>query len=582
MPITFVNHTPVQMNSNIISCPSGTKVGDTIIIAYHCICSNNAIESPEFTREQNEGVILYKKAISSDIGANFTISKTAEKFWIVAITIRGAKFHSSKAAYCLRYNCHEVYPPVAGRPWFGICLSYIPQKLEIHNGWNIIRGDDPSESRDIDFFHRITEGTCITPIFVHGPGNLYSKVGVFQFAEDEPKAPFNLIPSGTSSTAPTKVETLTPKITWSFSNADGDNQSAYQVIIREGATEVDNSGKVTNSNPSYTVPANKLRSNTTYNYTVKVWGQADIASPDSTVQYFKTTQAPTATPLSTSTTPAGDIKLSWNYNDAERHLQEKFQVKIYNAEEDEMVLDITKTSSKTFFDLPSSELTAGKEYYWTLQVWDITGMKSNVTAPQYFKTNQAPNAPIDLSPAGPSTNPVKVPTLTPTITWRFTDPDGDRQSAYQVIIREGAVEVDNSGKVTNSTSSYTVPANKLRSNTNYNYTVKVWDQTDEVSQDSAVQYFQTRQAPNAPIDLSPAGPSTNPMKVQTLTPNITWKFTDPDGDRQSAYQVIIREGAVEVDNSGKVTNNTPSYTVPANKLRSNTTYNYTVKVWDQT
>ncbi|MGC5328358.1 hypothetical protein, partial [Brevibacillus sp. SYSU BS000544] len=174
-------------------------------------------------------------------------------------------------------------------------------------------------------------------------------------------------------------------------------------------------------------------------------------------------------------------------------------------------------------------------------------------------------------------------TLTPTITWRFTDPDGDRQSAYQIIIREGAVEVDNSGKVTNSTSSYTVPVNKLRSNTIYNYTVKVWDQTDEASQDSVVQYFKTRQAPTAEPKY-PLGPSANPVRVPTLTPTINWRYIDPEGLAQEKFQVKIYNAEDDhiVYDTGEILSDSDDfdYVVPAGKLTAGKTYYWTIQVWN--
>ncbi|MGC5328356.1 hypothetical protein, partial [Brevibacillus sp. SYSU BS000544] len=146
--------------------------------------------------------------------------------------------------------------------------------------------------------------------------------------------------------------------------------------------------------PSYTVPANKLRSNTTYNYTVKVWDQTDEVSQDSTVQYFKTRQAPTAEPKypigpkeDPVRVPTLTPTIKWRYIDPEGFVQEKFQVIFYNAEDDHIVYDTGEIlSASVNYVVPAGKLTAGKTYYWKIQVWNIN-TNSDVTEPQYFKTS---------------------------------------------------------------------------------------------------------------------------------------------------------------------------------------------------
>jgi hypothetical protein len=62
----------------------------------------------------------------------------------------------------------------------------------------------------------------------------------------------------------------------------------------------------------------------------------------------------------------------------------------------------------------------------------------------------------------------------------------------------------------------------------------------------------------------------------------SWKFTDPDGDSQSAYQVQVDNNSnfssPEVD-SGKINSSSNSYS-PQSGLSFNTTYYWRVRVWD--
>ncbi|WP_224796080.1 glycoside hydrolase family 78 protein [Bacillus pseudomycoides] len=190
-----------------------------------------------------------------------------------------------------------------------------------------------------------------------------------------------------------------------------------------------------------------------------------------------------------------------------------------------------------------------------------------------------PLAPSKLKPAG--FEPIIVRTLTPTITWEFSDPDGDTQKRYQVIIRDGTGAIaKDSGIVSSVTSSYAVNT-PLQSNTTYHYTVKVWDQTDEESPDSEVKSFKTRQAPTAePIE--PKGTSTRPKIVQTLTPRIIWKYDDSEGIAQQSYQVKIHNAETDVmvleHDSSLIFLPNEYYDVPARTLTAGIKYCWTVVV----
>jgi hypothetical protein len=85
--------------------------------------------------------------------------------------------------------------------------------------------------------------------------------------------------------------------------------------------------------------------------------------------------------------------------------------------------------------------------------------------------------------------------------------------------------------------------------------------TQQTMENQILAYASTlrNKAPNAPIDLSPAGTITNPGVVNTLTPILKWSFSDPDTwDKQSAFQVQVKsknmltmnQANIETDLSG--------------------------------
>ncbi|WP_214812381.1 hypothetical protein [Exiguobacterium sp. s181] len=235
-------------------------------------------------------------------------------------------------------------------------------------------------------------------------GNSHAETLLLLKSNASPNAPSNLSPVGTS-VAPASIPTLTPSISWSFTDPDaGNSQSAYQVIVKEGATVVHDTGKIASGSTSVVIPAGKLAPDKTYNYTVQTWDNYDAVSPVSTLQYFKTTKAPVPTqtaPLGTVSTPGGASltpTLTWDYFDADAHAQKSFQIRIKNTGGTVVHDSGVITSANKSYTVPANVLTAGTTYYWELQVTDSTDMQSGFLGSQYFITNYPPPALIPVRP----------------------------------------------------------------------------------------------------------------------------------------------------------------------------------------
>ncbi|MFD2614214.1 DNRLRE domain-containing protein [Paenibacillus gansuensis] len=164
------------------------------------------------------------------------------------------------------------------------------------------------------------------------------------------------------------------------------------------------------------------------------------------------------------------------------------------------------------------------------EVYGNWGTSSNFT----IKHNQPPNQPSNLSPGSDSlTSPLLIAGTSPALNWSFSDPDaGDTQSAYQIEIYNGSTLVKDSGWVSSSTSSYTVPISTLVPNVSYSWRVRTKDKKGAISAFSNSKYIKTNSLPTLSI--------TSYSDGQIVPDNVlsfTWTYSDANGQTQSAYRV---------------------------------------------
>ncbi len=409
-----------------------------------------------------------------------------------------------------------------------------------------------------------------------------------------PTTPTNLNPGG-SSTVPAVVNTVTPTLSWTFSDPDtGDTQAAYQVLIKrasDGAT-IKDTGEVASSSTGYTVPSGLLAYGTTYYWQVRVKDPHGLWSGYTTAQYFQPNQsaaAPTSlSPSGTSTTPATltilTPRLTWQHNDPEGNPQSKYQVQVYRASDNVLVWDSGEVSSSNqYTDVPAGKLAVSTKYYWRVRTADTgSGTFGPYSADAYIYTNAAPYAPTNLTPIAGS---MLDPTKNQTFSWTFQDPDiagnADGQSAYQLLIKKvstGATVYD-SGKVTSTTSQHVLPANTITTGADpdYQWQVRTWDKQDVAGSYSSLVSFRTGTPPVASF-TDPVDGGTYPRGILT----VAWSYTDAETDPQASFRVVLKDQAGKVlEDSGQVAGDATSYRFNT-ILSNNTPYRLELTVWDAT
>ena len=100
-----------------------------------------------------------------------------------------------------------------------------------------------------------------------------------------------------------------------------------------------------------------------------------------------------------------------------------------------------------------------------------------------------------------------------------------------------------------------------------------------INQTITVEAVPPNQAPSV-TPLAPSAPSD--YCASPFGWALSWTFSDPLGESQSAYQVVITDtgtGGI-VKDTGEVTSSSNSYSVPVGTLDFNKTYSWTIKVWD--
>lgn len=163
-----------------------------------------------------------------------------------------------------------------------------------------------------------------------------------------------------------------------------------------------------------------------------------------------------------------------------------------------------------------------------------------------IRHNIAPTAPTGL------TCPNFDATKSQVMSWTFNDPNSwDSQSAYELIVTrvsDSAVIID-TGKVTSTTSSYTLPANTCANGVQYQWEVACWDSYGVSGPYSYLSTFYAVASPTATID----SPATDGYVLTGSVLNPEWTYSDPASNAQQAYQLIVTTSLdVVVWDSGKV------------------------------
>jgi outer membrane protein assembly factor BamB len=358
----------------------------------------------------------------------------------------------------------------------------------------------------------------------YSPGNLesdttyYWKVVAKDGKGGETEGPLwsfktgNYPPTQPSNPAPINGATdvsLTPTLSWESSDPDGDTLT-FDVYfgIDSNPTLVESDLSTNTYNPGLLNPL------TTYYWKI-VAKDGKGRETEGPIWSFETeNNNPPSQPSNPSPSDgANNISLtpilSWAASDPDG---DSLTFDVYFGTETDPPLVESKLTTNTY---KPATLNSATTYYWKIVVKD--GKGGVTEGPVWsFTTTNPPIAPSNPTPSNGATNI----SLTPTLSWEASDPDGDTLTYNLYLSTEASPELYQEGIETNS-----IEVGPLENGTTYYWRVEAKDGKGGVTS-SPIWSFTTTNPPTQPTNPSPSDEQTN----VSLNPTLSWEASDPDGD----------------------------------------------------
>jgi len=414
----------------------------------------------------------------------------------------------------------------------------------------------------------------------------------------EPNAPTNLAPMN-------MARTLTPTLSWTFSdnNLPNDEQTGYRIQV--GTVAGDNSlwdntvkggaagagNAVTYAGGDLTEYANK---HSTIHWRVMNWDYhgypMDGLPANWGAQTFIINRLPVVTKLLTEgkVNPAllttFNPVFGWCFSDEDAYdVQSARQIQVGSVENGSNLWDNTASTRDNFVVYGGAGLDRGVTYHVRVRVRDNFEATFGDWYRGTFKINRLPvagNLKIDgLVPL------VKLPStaINPAFSWAYADNDPEHPAQTHYYIQVGtnpdAKDMWDTGELSGDISSRRYAGGPLSVGVKYYVQVKVKDGL-EWSRWTQGEFI-LNQVPKASNLLTEG--EDNPTKIGTVTPTFSWGYSDPDTDNQFKYwiQVGSTEGGSDMWNfvsPERVTENSKLYAGAT--LSRGVTYYVRISVFD--
>lgn len=382
--------------------------------------------------------------------------------------------------------------------------------------------------------------------------------------------------------------TLTPQFSWTYSDANGHAQAAYQLQVQRVSDSASmwDTGVVATGASSVTYGGTGLQAGVQYRWRVRVYDGYDWSAYTG---WWTFTPAVAPNPP-TLTSPSGLVdtltpQVQGTYNQGAGSAQQGYQyqvrsngVTLYDSGQVNGAIGTGQAyGTNNPSDTPAAPpaLQWGTAYEIRARSIDTNNQWSSWSAWVSFQTQAAPLAPANLSPADGAV----VNAAQPTLSWTHVDPDGDAQQQATVELQrvsDGAAVTGYPVTLTQAGGSHQVTATLTASPpTQYRWRVRT-----RATPGAGFGPFSPWQ--QFTVATTPAVSLSNPPNNGTVTsPNLTvqWAMTGGSGT-QASWRVVIREAGQAIYDSGVQSGAAGSCTLPGSLLRNGKTYTVEVTVTD--
>ena len=382
--------------------------------------------------------------------------------------------------------------------------------------------------------------------------------------------------------------TLTPTFTWSYADANGHAQAAYQLQVQRvsDSAMMWDTGVVSSGATSRVYAGPGLQVGVQYRWRIRVYDGYDWSSYTGwwTFTPSLTPNPPTlASPagLIDTLTPAVQGTYSQGSGGAEAGYQYQIRSNGVTIYDSGPVTGAIATGQAYGTDNPSDTpstppaLQWGTAYDVRARSRDVNAQWSSWSSWLAFTTQSAPLTPTGLSPAdGAVVNAVQ-----PTLQWVHNDPDGDAQQQAAIELQrvsDGSPVTGYPVTLTQSGGSHQVTAPLTASPpTAYRWRVRTRATPGAgFGPFSAWQQFTVATVPAVAVS-SPAANGTATAPALT----VAWTMTGGSGT-QATWRVVIREAGAIIHDTGVQAGAASSYTLPGTVLRNGKMYTVEVLITD--
>ena len=354
----------------------------------------------------------------------------------------------------------------------------------------------------------------------------------------------------------TKINTLTPTISGTFTSAQGFGKDGHEFIIMSPTNRTNIIGKKTVSTGDSNTPFSSVYTNdgswtpytplqwdTTYIFAVRVkddQGNWSTTSPaKASEKSVKTNSYPTP-PTNMLPTNGGYVttrqpQLSAQFNDPDTEdTPTNMEVEVVGVTVPSFTFTRTESDGNEVFSvLLSDSLVIGHTYAWRTRFTDNGGLVGSWSNWSSFEVREGVETTI--------TNPSNLEVFTTpvqTFTWTYTHPSGVAQASGRLRIynQTGSVPIYDSGTVAGAYLSQVIPTTLFQNNTVYRALVTVTDANGDTASSGYVYFSTSWVGPSQPTDLTLQAFDIDGYVRLTWSPSVSGNFV--------AYRLYRRDTSV--------------------------------------